>query len=340
MGKRNPNNYGCVTKLSGNRSRPWVVRVTVYDELGRGRQIPIAYAETQEKANILLGQYNDNPWNIEREKVTLADLYARWQEVKMPKLGASVQGNLRAAYKHCSKYYGVKYRSIRAYQMQECIDSCGRSYSTQAMIKNLWGHLDRFAFELDIIDKMYSQLTTAPPAPETKRTPFTREQIDTLWKLYENGDEWADTALIFLYTGFRLSELLGMRCTDVDTSEWYMQGGVKTAAGKGRIVPIHALIKPLVQARLARGGEYLFCISGNQMTQYEYYKVWGKLMEKIGADKTPHEARHTFETELDSAGGNRKCIDLLMGHKSKDVGNRVYNHKTITQLRDTVALLK
>ena len=38
--------------------------------------------------------------------------------------------------------------------------------------------------------------------------------------------------------------------------------------------------------------------------------------------------------------GNRKCIDMLMGHKSKDVGNRVYNHKTVEQLRDTVELLE
>lgn len=28
------------------------------------------------------------------------------------------------------------------------------------------------------------------------------------------------------------------------------------------------------------------------------------------------------------------------GNKSKDVGNRVYNHKTIEQLLETVALLK
>ena len=63
-------------------------------------------------------------------------------------------------------------------------------------------------------------------------------------------------------------------------------------------------------------------------------------MEKIGADKTPHAARHTFETNLANAKGNRKCIDMLMGHKSKDVGNRVYNHKTIEQLRETIALLK
>ena len=338
MGKRNPNGYGCVTKLSGKRSKPWIVKVTVYDEEGRPKQTPVAYAETEERANILLAQYNNNPWNIDREKVTLAVLYQRWSKMKLPKLGASLQTSLKAAFKHCSKYYGVKYRNIRAYQMQDCIDNCGKGYSTQAAIKNLWGHLDRFAFELDIIDKMYSSLTTAPPIPETKRTPFTPEQINELWRIKD--EPWVDTVLIYLYTGFRLNELLGMKTEQVNIKEWYFQGGIKSASGKDRIVPIHERIKPLVKALVDQGNKYLFSHQGEKVSKFQYYQFWNEVMQKINADKTPHEARHTFETNLDNAGGNRKCIDMLMGHKSKDVGNRVYNHKTIDQLRETVNLLK
>lgn len=338
MGKRNPNGYGCVTKLSGNRSRPWCIKVTIYDEEGHGKQVPIDYADSEEQANIILAQYNDDPWNIERNKVTLVELYKRWETTKLPKLGKSNQSSLRSAFKHCVKYYGVKYRSLKSYQMQDCIDNCGKGYSTQAAIKNLWGHLDQFAFELDIITKMYSQLTTAPPIPETTREPFTDDQVAALWKL--QGDEWVNTILIYLYTGFRLNELLGMKTEQVNTTEWYFQGGVKTASGKGRIVPVHERIKPLVKQFVDRGNVYLFTYQGKKISQTNYYKFWGEVMEKIGADKTPHEARHTFETALDNAGGNRKCIDMLMGHKSKDVGNRVYNHKTIDQLRDTVNLMK
>ena len=338
MGKRNPNGYGCVTKLKGNRSRPWVVKVTMYDEEGHARQTPVGYAESEEKALVLLAQYNNNPWNIDREKVTLAVLYQRWAKMKLPKLGVSLQHSLRSAFKHCSKYYGMKYRNIRAYQMQDCIDNCGCGYSTQGAIKNLWGHLDRFAFELDIIEKMYSTLTSAPPIPETNRTPFTTEQIEQLWKIKD--DEWVNTVLIYLYTGFRLTELLNMKTDQVNTKDWYFQGGIKSASGKGRIVPVHEKIKPLVKALIDQGNTYLFVYQGKKISPTKYYDFWNKVMQKIDADKTPHEARHTFETNLDNAGGNRKCIDMLMGHKSKDVGNRVYNHKTIDQLRETINLLK
>lgn len=338
MRKRNPNGYGCVTKLKGNRSRPYVVKVTIYDADANARQTPVGYAETEEQAYILLAQYNNNPWNVKRDKVTLVELYQQWSKVKLPKLGTSLQSSLKSAFRHCSKYYGLKYRSIRAYQMQDCIDNCGCGYSTQGAIKNLWGHLDRFAFELDIIDKMYSTITTAPPIPDTTRQPFTAEQVAALWEI--QSDEWVNTVLIYLYTGFRLTELLNMKTEQVNTKDWSFQGGIKSASGKGRIVPVHTRIRPLVQSLVDQGNKYLFTYQGRKISQTQYYTFWKEVMTKIEADKTPHEARHTFETMLDNAGGNRKCIDMLMGHKSKDVGNRVYNHKTIEQLRDTIELLK
>lgn len=185
---------------------------------------------------------------------------------------------------------------------------------------------------------MYSQLTTAPPIPETKKTPFTPEQVDALWEIKD--EPWVNTVLIFIYTGFRLQELLKMKTEQVNTDEWYFQAGIKSAAGKERIVPVHERIKTFVEDLIEQGNEYLITYNGKKFSQSNYYKCWNEVMRKINADKTVHEARHTFETNLDNAKGNRKCIDMLMGHKSKDVGNRVYNHKTIQQLRDTISLLK
>ncbi len=312
--------------------------MTTSDEYGRSHQTPVAYAETKEAAMILLAQYNNNPWDVDRERVTLAILFQRWSAIKLPKLSKSSQGSLKSAYKHCSKYYGAKYRSIKSYQMQECIDNCGHGYSTQGAIKALWGHLDKFAFECDIIEKMYSQLTTADPIPETKRTPFTEKQIEELWK--HEKEPWVDTVLIFLYTGFRLNELLTMKTSQVDMKQKTFTGGIKTRNGKDRIVPIHPRIEPLVKKWVDMDEEYFFTYQEKRITQTKYYEFWKDAMNLIEADKTPHEARHTMETLLDNAGGNRKCIDMIMGHKSKDVGNRVYNHKTLEQLRATIALLK
>ena len=41
----------------------------------------------------------------------------------------------------------------------------GKGYSTQGAIKNLWGYLDRFALELDVVSRCYSELLTSDPIP-------------------------------------------------------------------------------------------------------------------------------------------------------------------------------
>ncbi len=287
-----------------------------------------------------MAEYNRNPWDVDRETITLAGLYNQWLSTEGKKLGSSLLGSLKAAYSHCEKYYGVKYRKMKRFMMQDCIDSCIRGASTKANIKNLFGHLDRFAYELDIIDKMYSDLLTTETLPETSRKPFTRKEIDNLWSYYDKTkDEWAETVLIFLYTGFRLRELLDMKTSSIDMAEKCLVGGIKTTSGKNRRVPIHDRIMPLIEKRMSQ--TYLIqSDKGKPLPSRAYYDCWNGVMSKLGMSHTPHECRHTFETELDAAGGNRRCIDLLMGHKSKDVGNRVYNHKTLDQLRETIALLK
>ena len=112
--------------------------------------------------------------------------------------------------------------------MQDCIDECGKGYSTQGAIKNLWGHLDRFAMELDIISKQCSSLLTSDPIPETTKEIFTDEEVSRLW---ENQNlEWVDSILFFLYTGFRISEMIALKTSNVDLKELTMTGGTKTAA--------------------------------------------------------------------------------------------------------------
>ena len=69
MSRRKPNTYGCVTILSGRRSRPYVVKVTVYDSEDNARQTPVGYAATEAEDLVLLAQYNNNPWHIDREKL-------------------------------------------------------------------------------------------------------------------------------------------------------------------------------------------------------------------------------------------------------------------------------
>lgn len=335
---KNPNGYGSVVKLSGNRRKPFAVRKTVgWNEKGHPIYLPIGYAASREEGMILLAEYNKAPWDIDAEKVTLGVLFEQWSEKKLPKMGKSTQGSLKSAYKHCSKIKNMKYKEIKSFHMQDIIDGCGCSYSTQWAIKNLFGHLDKFALEVDVINKGYAQLTTAEPIPETSKEPFTDEEVNALWEIKDQ--EWVDSVLVFMYSGFRISELLGMKTENVDMDAGTFQGGTKTASGKNRIVPIHSKIVELVQKRHDEGNPYLFSYNGKKMSSTQYYTEWNKIMEQLEMQHTPHECRHTFRSRLDSAGANKVCIDLLMGHKSKEVGERVYTHKTLQELKDAIELI-
>lgn len=323
-----PNNYGSISKLSGNRRRPYVVR--------KESKI-IGYAATREEGLTLLADYNRNPWDIDRARITLQELFDLWKEKKSGKLGPSNRRNLFAAYRYCSPLAGKQYSQIRTYEMQECIDTCGKGPGTEAGIKSLWGHLDRFAMELDVITRCYSGLLTSAPFQETNRTPFTLEEIKILWSYA--GEPWVDVALILIYSGWRISELLALTPEDVDLQAGTMKGGVKTKAGKNRIVPIHHRVRPFIETRLAEGGPRLICHNGKPVADRQFRAYWAALMERLHIKHTPHECRHTFETLLDSAGANRVCIDRIMGHVSRGTGERVYTHKTIEELQTTIELI-
>jgi len=329
-----PNNYGSISKLSGKRRKPYIVRKST----GSGGCAIIGYAESREEGLAMLAAYNANPWDIDKAKITLQGLFDLWKEKKAPKLGKSNQYALAAAFKYCSTLNKTPYKQIKAYQMQDCIDNCGKGYSTQSAIKNLWTHLDKFALELDISSSRFSDLLTSTPVPETSRLPFTNEEITRLWE--HQTEPWVDTVLIFIYSGWRISELLALAPEDIDLEAGTMKGGTKTKAGKGRIVPIHSKIRPFIEARFAADPPRLISHNGKPVSTTVYRKIWAGIMDRLEMRHTPHECRHTFETLLDAAGGNRRCIDLLMGHVSKDTGNRVYNHKTIDELKATVELIK
>lgn len=335
---RNPNGYGSVVKLSGKRRRPFQVRKTVgFNEKGHPVYQTLDYVTTREEGLILLAAYNKNPWDVDSANITLAELFSLWLERKAPKTTQSTVKMMKTAYTHCKSYYNLKYAGIKAYHMQDTIDNCGSGYGAQHHIKTFWRHTDKFALELDVTTRNYSVLLTSAPKEESTRTPFTEDEIKSVWTMEEHP--WVDSVLFMLYTGFRISEMLDLRKENVDLKANTFMGGTKTKAGKNRVVPIHSRIRHIIEARMQEEGECLFSYNGNPCGSTTYRLFWRNIMDMAEMKHIPHECRYTFRSRLDSAGANKRCIDLMMGHKSTDVGERVYTHKTLDELRQAIELL-
>lgn len=336
---RLPNGYGSVVHLKGNRRKPYLVRKTAgYDAKGHPKYQIIGYTATKEEGYRLLADFNHAPWNTDLANITFAELYVMWNEQRNAHASYAVRASIEQAYSYSTALHGMVYRNIRAYQMQDCINRCDKSYSTKANIKTLFNKLDRYAFEMDIISKRYSDLLTMPPKTSAEKRPFTEEEIALLWD--HSQEYYAACALILIYTGWRITELLTMSTENVDTDQWTMRGGIKTKAGKNRVVPIHTRIRPLILSFLQNSTERFLPVRGAR-NGYEIFKTgWKKWQAEIGMDHTIHETRHTFRSRLDSADANQRSIDLLMGHSSGNVGVRVYTHKTLDELRAVIELVK
>lgn len=105
--------------------------------------------------------------------------------------------------------------------------------------------------ERDIVSKDYSAFVDLPTVgAKVEKGAFNDLQMAKLEQLAADGMPWADTALMLCYTGFRVSEFLGLTRFAYHTDGDYLQGGMKTAAGRGRIVPVHPKIKPYLSLGL------------------------------------------------------------------------------------------
>ncbi len=163
---KNPNGYGSVVKLSGNRRRPYAVRKTVgFNEKGYPIYLCLGYTESREEGMIMLAKYNSDPYSIDDRNITAEELFKKWYSARKKNMSGAMQGAMKAAWNHCGAVYQISYRKLNSYHIQECIDNCKRGYGTKNHILNLFRHLDKFALELDVITRERCLLVTAPKIP-------------------------------------------------------------------------------------------------------------------------------------------------------------------------------
>lgn len=343
------NGSGSIVRLSGNRRRPYMVRVSARDEFGHVVQRALSYHEKAADAQAALDAYNRDRREgkaptADRMNVTLQAVFDGWTARTYRKLNsASIQSHNAAWNKCVSQYAGRKIRTITLDDWQQLLDereAAGRSQSTINNIAALIKALCSYAMERDILGKDYSQYLDIPSVDlKNPRGALTDLQLKKLEQLAAAGEPWADTALMLCYTGFRVSEFLGLTRFSYHPEEGgYLQGGLKTDAGRNRIIPIHPKIRPYLDRWLARGGDTIICDeSGAAIDSDRYRACFAVVMEKIGAPKvTPHWCRHTFATLLHAANVDELTIKWLMGHSTRSDITAHYTHETISVLRAAV----
>lgn len=342
---KNPNGYGGITKLSGNRRNPYRVRVTdhweVDAETGRSRQVfrTVGYYATKEEALEALNMYHQNPV-VMQNRATFTEVYETWSAEKFRHVSKSSIQNYTNAYKSCETLHGMRFSEIRTAHLQQVIDTCGKNYPTITKIKILFNQLYEYAMQHDVCLKDYSEYVDIEkyrdPDAEDKHKAFTREEVKILW---ENADRSRDVRVILMLicSGVRIGELLDLKKENVNLTERYFKiKKAKTKAGI-RIVPIAECVADFWRELMEGDGSFVIPNSRdkNRRMMYASYlnTYFLKSLEQLGiGDHFPHDTRHTFVSVMTSAGIQPAIIKRIVGHKGKDVTERVYTHFEIEDM--------
>ncbi len=307
-----PNGFGSVHKLPGNRRNPWRARKTngwdVDPETGTSKQkyITIGYYPTQKAALQALAEYNANPYDLSTNTITFEEVYSKWSEEHFKKIVPSAQRTWKSAFSYCKPLYQMRMKDIRVNHLEQTIKSAQIGDNTKGRMKSLFNLLYKYAMKHEIVDKNYAQLCDSikQPKPQIVRIPFSDQEIQKLWDHIHIP--FADMVLIGIYTGFRPKELAVLQIENVDLEQDTITGGLKTDAGKNRIVPIHPLIRELVQKNYDQAVEmhsgHLFNDENGQqgtfLTYDKYKGRFNKVMKRLNMNHRPHDTRYPNQNKI------------------------------------------
>lgn len=335
---RRANGTGTIVNLGQGRRRPYAIKVSYVDRPGLIKQRYLSYHRTAREAQAALDQYNQGTVQLQAAPVTMGEVYRLWSTRKFAKAGDASVNSYKASWGRLCVLDKLPMDKITIDDLQRIIDqdeSNGLSSSSLNNDKSLMKALFKFAMERDIIMKDYSSFVELPTVgPKYEKGSFNDLQMKKLEELAASGFPWADTVLMLCYTGFRISEFLSLTLFSYHEDGDYLQGGMKTSAGKNRVVPVHPKIKPYLSKWLLHNGDTIVCSDKGHILSLTWYRknAFDAVMTAMHAEgATPHWCRHTFASRLKEAGADDLAVKRIMGHSDKNITEH-YTHTDIAFL--------
>ncbi|MBO8127235.1 MAG: tyrosine-type recombinase/integrase [Firmicutes bacterium] len=180
---------------------------------------------------------------------------------------------------------------------------------------------------------------------DTLRKHLERDDIDELLSYirHKSKSPERDLALVslLLYGGLRISELIGLKVTDIRFGENF----VRVLHGKGnkqRLVPLPDKVMSFLRSYLAvrphPEAPYLFTgKNGGKLSRSSAYYIVKRLVKEVGLDPeiSPHKLRHTCATLLLEAGIDLRYIQEFLGHADIST-TQIYTHVSRARLREVI----
>jgi len=142
-------------------------------------------------------------------------------------------------------------------------------------------------------------------------------------------------AMIFLYTGVRVSELCALRWEDFDLARGWLKVRAEVAkGGKERAIPINDDLMAVV-APLKKAG-FIFKASGRPISRFTVADVFSRLFARAAVkDANVHVLRHTFASHCVMSGIDLPTLQGYLGH-STITTTMIYAHLSRPHAKESI----
>lgn len=319
---RRPNGSGHITKLSGNRRKPYAIRkIMGWTEKGTPQYKYISYHKTKREAEKALNQYIDDPYTL--GKSTLKDVYEEWYALREKDRAENTLINYRTSWGHLEPLHNEKITTLDRFVLQRYFDSLELTEIAMVRIRGLLKLLFEYAVKRGIMPisalNIHKAIDIQPKkdARENPHSVLSKEEINYLWDHKDN--EMVKIILVYVYTGLRFSEL--RKLTPSNVHEDYIEiKQSKTEAGN-RIVPLSDKVKSLLP-----------------IAEVPPHSTFINYFQKILPGHTPHDTRHTFMSLMAEAKVDDRIVKAIVGHKPTDITEH-YTHFSLETMIEAVNLI-
>lgn len=308
----------------------------------KGMEVELSTIKADTDANTIaqaiLADYSRSKTdNVQEQAETFSEIYEKFYDYKYNQdksrtYSDSTKRSTCAAYKHCEDIHNKVFKDLRHTDLQSIIDNCPLKHASLEFIVTLYHQMFQYAIIYELVDKDYSAFVKInTPDDDEHGDPFTENDLKILWA--NRSDPVVAFILIMCYSGYRISAYKGL---EVNIKKGYFKGGVKTAAGKNRVVPIHARIRNLVRLQIKKYGKLM----PDNIDRFRI-QMREKLRELNIQDHTPHDCRHTFSMLCEKYKVNDNDRKRMLGHSfGSDITNGIYGHRSLEDLRGEIGKIK
>ena len=303
------------------------------------RSVRRGFATKKEAVNALPLMERKNGGSIDAT-ASFQKIYKLWLPSYEPTVSRSTADCYKAAFRYYKDLYAIPFADVTIEDLQECVDDCPKGKRTKQIMKVLGGLLYKYAIPRRYTDRNLAQYIRITGEDSVERPVFTDQQIDILRVAAEGGDDVAAMIYCHIYMGYRPHELVTLTVDMYDPTTRSFRHGIKTEAGKNRLVTVSPKIQPYIDALMEghSDGAVFRTDQERAYTDPAYRTAFYNCLQRLnitapeGKKLTPHCCRHTFATMVKRISAPDKDKLELIGHTSVEMLQH-YTHTNADDLR-------